>query len=349
MASELRETMRELRAQVPENIEVKRWPPHVTVRLEWRGDGTSACGEGTATCHPRDAFNLDRGVTIAYGRAVKDAARKLLERTWPHPHPQALSPVAAALAREMLESACRPERAPNERGGDPMAVWYKCWQCAEYEPSRRLAGWGICHDGCASLQPGQTVACARFRLHEEEPPEESYVVEADDEHVWRMPAGPSHVGIPLEDAELRRRVEALEEKFADLDVPQLASLVHNMHLDALPAIYRRMGTLEEGAAEAERLRKNMNSDIWEALRELRSRIKALEAKVADLDVRPLASFVQNMNLDALPAAYRRLGALEQWQRTVTNRLEGLEQRIERREDLLADLACRLNNIDGGGA
>jgi hypothetical protein len=36
-------------------------------------------GVGVAICHPRDTFDVDVGKPIAYGRAVKDAAQRLLD------------------------------------------------------------------------------------------------------------------------------------------------------------------------------------------------------------------------------------------------------------------------------
>jgi hypothetical protein len=77
MASELRKVMRELREDVPTHYSVRVEPPHVHVCAFWTGYNVS--GNGVATCHPRDTFDSDTGETIAYGRAIKDAAQRLLD------------------------------------------------------------------------------------------------------------------------------------------------------------------------------------------------------------------------------------------------------------------------------
>ena len=76
--SELREIMRVLRNDSPSKVDVNASPPEVRVRLVW-ADLAHLEGEGVAKCHPRDTFDLNLGVTIAYGRAIKDAAQRLLD------------------------------------------------------------------------------------------------------------------------------------------------------------------------------------------------------------------------------------------------------------------------------
>lgn len=202
---ELLKVMRELRAEQPSHSEFKVNRPHVYMSLYWSERGVA--GWGTATCHPRDVWNVTVGLAWAYDRAIENAARQLLER------------------------ACRPEWAPSEQGGENMAVWYKCWQCAEYEPSRRLAGWGICHDGSAALQPGHTVACARFRLREEEPPEDA----GDDD------GGGKALG-------LEERVQALEAKVASLETDNRRLTKRVGKLEALERLdEKRLTRLEQGS------------------------------------------------------------------------------------------------------
>jgi len=74
--SELREIMRDLRNDWPSKVHVNASPPEVRVRLVWADLGYLE-GEGIAKCHPSDTFDLNLGVTIAFGRAIKDAARRL--------------------------------------------------------------------------------------------------------------------------------------------------------------------------------------------------------------------------------------------------------------------------------
>ena len=78
MASELREIMRELRVTQPSRSVVRVAPPTVRARLFWDDLGRLG-GTGEAHCHPRDTFDREIGIEIAYGRAVKDAAQRLLD------------------------------------------------------------------------------------------------------------------------------------------------------------------------------------------------------------------------------------------------------------------------------
>jgi len=95
--SELRRTMRDLRAAQPTRAEFKVDPPTVWARLVWEDFG-GLVGEGVAHCHPRDTFDRAVGIEIAYGRAVKDAAQMLLVMTGD------------------------PELLPSEQGGEEMVV-----------------------------------------------------------------------------------------------------------------------------------------------------------------------------------------------------------------------------------
>jgi hypothetical protein len=78
MASELRRTMRDLRVSQPTRADITVDPPRVGARLVWEDMG-SLVGEGAAWCHPNDTFDRGLGIEIAYGRAIKDAAQRLLD------------------------------------------------------------------------------------------------------------------------------------------------------------------------------------------------------------------------------------------------------------------------------
>ena len=108
-----------------------------------------------------------------------------------------------------------------------MAPGYLCWQCEHYEASHRQPELGLCHEDCVFLQYPHMAACGAFRLREDEPPDGG-VLETFTE-------APS-----LSEAlALAERVGALER-----DLAKLSSLVQNIYLSALPAVYRRLGILE---------------------------------------------------------------------------------------------------------
>jgi len=243
--TELRETMRELRVSQPTRADITVDPPRVWVRLAWEDLG-SLVGWGAAYCHPNDTFDRALGIEIAHGRAVKDAAQTLLE-----------------MARE-------PEWTPSEQGGEEMGPGYKCFQCEHFEPSRRNPELGLCHEACVFLQYPHMPACGAFRLREEEPPED-----AGD--------GAGDGGAPG----LEERVQALVSKVMDLTdkvdaMDTLASLVQNMHLDALPAVYRRLGTLEA----CERLDEKRLTRLEQGRDVARREIMSLEMAVERLEARP---------------------------------------------------------------
>ena len=207
--TELRETMRELRASQPTRADITVDPPRVWVRLTWDDLG-SLVGWGAAYCHPNDTFERALGIEIAYGRAIKDAAQTLLEMTR------------------------KPEWAPSEQGGEEMGPGYLCFQCEHYEQSRRNPELGLCHEACVFLQYPHMPACGAFRLREEEPPDGGVL-----ETFTEAPG-------------LEERVQALET-----EVASVGSLVQNMHLDALPAVYRRLSALEDRAKRAQELEEIM--------------------------------------------------------------------------------------------
>ena len=84
--SELREIMRDLRNDWPSKVHVNASPPEVRVRLVWTDLGHLE-GDGIAKCHPSDTFDLNLGVTIAFGRAIKDAAQRLQDDFVGEPSP----------------------------------------------------------------------------------------------------------------------------------------------------------------------------------------------------------------------------------------------------------------------
>ena len=266
MASELRQVMRELRAEVASHSDVRVEPPHVYMWLYWSERNVS--GRGVATCHPRDTFNPDTGETIAYGRAVKDAAKKLLARTWSHPQPQVIGNIEQDAFHRAMEGAlarCWRPVAPTEQGDEEeeRGPWYKCGYCEKFEQSQRDKSAGLCHGNVPYVAYSDNPACGGgFRLREEEPPEdagdvvtgtlETFAeapglherVEALDLHLGRLDTETRAwtEGFYEQYTELRGKVTDLEAKVACL--PTLASLVENIHRDALPAIYRWRSALE---------------------------------------------------------------------------------------------------------
>lgn len=178
--SELREMMRELQVSQPTRVYFSVQKPNVWARLVWDDLG-GLDGLGGAHCHPNDTFDRPLGIEIAYGRAVKDAAQKLLEMTR------------------------GPEWAESEDGGEEMGLGYLCFQCEAYEQSRRNETVGICHEGNPYLVRGGRPGCPAFRLYEGEPPEDAGEVVSGTLETFAEAPG-------LED-----RVEALESKVADLD------------------------------------------------------------------------------------------------------------------------------------
>lgn len=138
-------------------------------------------------------------------------------------------------AQTLLEMTGEPEWAPSEDGGEEMGPGYLCFQCEHYEQSRRNPELGLCHEACVFLQYPHMPACGAFRLREEEPPEDAGDGDGDG-------GGPG----------LEQRVQALET-----EVASVGSLVQNMHLDALPAVYRRLSSLEDRAKRAQQLEEIM--------------------------------------------------------------------------------------------
>ena len=214
-----------------------------------------------ATRHPRDTFDSFTGETIAYGRAVKDAAKKLLARTWSLGRAAATGHVDWDKLRKIwADSWASAEQRilePTEPGAEEMAPGYLCWQCEHYEASHRQPELGLCHEDCVFLQYPHMAACGAFRLRAEEPQvepqEESQEPQEEQEECENTlfgfpirfaaeqvaPATFAEAPSLSEALALAERVGALER-----DLAKLSSLVQNIYLSALPAVYRRLGILE---------------------------------------------------------------------------------------------------------
>lgn len=101
-----------------------------------------------------------------------------------------------------------------------------CTECVYYERSRRNQDWGICHKGRIPFVQFHAANCQKFRQRGDRPYISDYQLGEQLE-------------APVEEPWLEERVKTLES-----DLTELGSLVHNMHLSSLPAVYRRLSALE---------------------------------------------------------------------------------------------------------